>query len=141
MISLPIRWWTAGHQAFEACLVVAVADSGQVVDQGVVPDVEDVRSSQGTGTPHFVDIRVIEMSLSPPFMKLSASLRFDGGSNGVGLGLVPLDETVLEGAQLEEVVLLFEPLDRDRRWSGQTWPSSSSDSSLYASHPTQYQPA
>ncbi len=55
---------------------------------------------------------MIEMSLSPPFMKLSASLRLDGGRHRLRLCLVPLDEAVLERAQLEEVVLLLQPLDR-----------------------------
>jgi hypothetical protein len=46
MISLPIRWWTAG---LEALPVLAVADGGQIVDQGVVPDVEDVLLVPGHG--------------------------------------------------------------------------------------------
>ena len=55
---------------------------------------------------------MIEMSSRPPLMMPSASLRFDARADGVGVGLVPLEEPVLEGAQLEEVVLLLEQLDR-----------------------------
>ena len=54
----------------------------------------------------------MEMSRSPPLMKLSASLRLRLGHHRAGVGLVPLDEGLLEVAQPEEVVLLLEVLHR-----------------------------
>ena len=54
----------------------------------------------------------MEMSRRPPLMKLSASLRLDSGTTAAGVGLVPVDQRLLEGAQPEEVVLLLEVLDR-----------------------------
>ena len=61
-MSLPIRWWTAGHHLSKPGHVLAVPDGGRVVDEGVVPDVKDVLSSQGTRTPHSSEVRVTEMS-------------------------------------------------------------------------------
>ena len=83
MMSLPIRWCTCGHHGSKR--------SGScrsrwpyVVDQRVVPDVEDVGRVPGTLTPQSMDVRVMEMSSRPPLMKLSASLRFDSGSTTSG---------------------------------------------------------
>ena len=38
----------------------------------------------------------MEMSLSPPLMKLSASLRFDSGTTALGVRLVPVDQPLLK---------------------------------------------
>ena len=59
-----MRWCTAGHHAVEPLVVGAVADGGGVVDERVVPDVEDVAGRPtGRGTPQSIDVRVIEKSL------------------------------------------------------------------------------
>ena len=51
MMSLPIRWWTAGHHFAKRSGSLAVADGGDVVDEGVVPDVEDVLVVPGDRDP------------------------------------------------------------------------------------------
>ena len=39
-MSLPMKWMSAGHHLLEPLLVGAVADAGDVVQQGVEPDVD-----------------------------------------------------------------------------------------------------
>jgi hypothetical protein len=51
MMSLPIRWWTWGHQVAKRSSSVAEADGGGVVDERVVPDVEDVARPTAPGRP------------------------------------------------------------------------------------------
>ena len=63
--------------------------------------------------PQSIDVLVIEMSCRPPFMIPSASLRREAGEDGVlGMFLVPLEQGLFEAGELEEPVLLGEPLDR-----------------------------
>ena len=112
MISLPIRWWTAGHQASKRSLVLAVADGGQVVDERVVPDVEDVLLVPGDRHPP-VDRRPGDGDVPQATLDEAQGLVALGlGHHRARVGLVPVDEPVLEGAQAEEVVLLLEVLDR-----------------------------
>ena len=67
--------------------------------------------------PHEIDVRVIEMSRSPPLMNESASLRLVSGVTKPGCCVVVLEQAILEGAQTKEPVLLFHlgelaPVDR-----------------------------
>ena len=92
--------------------VAAVADGRQVVDQGVVPDVEDVLLVPGDPHPPVDrgpgDGDVPEAALDEAEGLVALGL----GHDGRRVGLVPVDEPLLEGAQAEEVVLLFEVLHR-----------------------------
>ena len=93
-----------------ARLVLAVADGGQVVHQRVVPDVEDVRVVPGDLHPPTGrgagDGDVLQAALDDA----QRLIALGGGPHGVGVGVVPRQQAVLEGAQLEEVVLLLEQL-------------------------------
>ena len=118
MISLPIRWWTAGHHSSNRCCVLAVADGGEVVDQRVVPDVEDVLLVPGDPHPP-VDRGPGDGDVpqpTPDEAERLVALRL--GYHRARVGLVPVDERLFEGAQPEEVVLLLEVLDRQTGGSG-----------------------
>ena len=99
MISLPIRWWTAGHHGLEPSASCAVADGRQVVDQGVVPDVEDVPLVPGDPHPPVDrgpgDGDVPEAALDEAEGLVALGL----GDHGAGVGLVPVDQPLLEGAR------------------------------------------
>src|ERR1700678_4456378 len=91
----------------EALLVLAVADGGQAIDERVVPDVEDVtgvpgnlhpRARRGAGDGDVLQTRLDDAQC---FVAL------DRGMNGIGMVVVPLQQAVTEGAELEEIVLLF----------------------------------
>ena len=84
-ISLPTRWCTTGHHLATSSSSAAVADGREVVDERVVPDVEDLGS--GPTAPRCPTRRldrVMEMSRRPPLMKESASLRLVGGATASG---------------------------------------------------------
>ena len=107
MISLPIRWCDAGHHDAKRGVVTSVSDRGDVVDQRVVPDVEDVLLVPGDGYPpaqrRARDRDVPQAPLDEPERLVPLARR----SHGVGSGVVPLEQAILERAELEEIVLLF----------------------------------
>ncbi len=96
-----------GPPVAAALLVLAVADCGQVVDERVVPDVEDVPLVPGHGYAPLHrragDGDVLEAS--PHERQGLVPLR--GRPDGVGAFLVPREESLLEARQLEEVILLL----------------------------------
>ena len=101
-----------GPPRLEPLLVLAVADGRQVVDQRVVPHVEDVLLVPGHNHPP-VDGGPGDRDVPQAAPDEAQGLVALGLGNDGGRGrLVPLDEPALEGAQPEEVVLLLEQLDR-----------------------------
>ncbi len=96
----------------EPLVILAVADGGQVVDQCVVPDVEDVllvprhRHPPVDGGPGDRDVP------EPATDETEGLVALGLGHHRGGCGLVPLDQLVLEGTQSEEVVLLLEQVHR-----------------------------
>ncbi len=111
-MSLPRRWCTAGHQLCEPPGILAVADGGDVVDQGVVPDVHDVLVVPGHGYAPVDrgprDRDVLQAALYDPERLVAPGL----GEDRLGVLPVPLEEGLLETGELEEPVLLGEPLHR-----------------------------
>ena len=112
MISLPMRWCTAGHHGVEALVVGAVADGGGVVDERVVPDVEDVafgpRHRHAPGERRAGDRHVVEALADEAEHLVALALRRDD----LGVVLDPVEQALLVAAQPEEVVLLLELGDR-----------------------------
>jgi hypothetical protein len=109
----------------EAGLVAAEADGGGVVDEGVVPDVEDVAGGPrhghapvdgGAGDRHVVEALADEA-------EHLVALRL--GLDGVGVTLDPREQPVLVPAEAEEPVVLPEGDDRLEVWIGQLPPTSS----------------
>ena len=96
----------------EPLLVGPVARGGDVVGEGVEPDVRDVVGSQGSGTPQSKFVRLIEKSWSPPRISDRTSFRRVSGSTADGVALVVLEQPVRVGREAEEVVLLLHHLDR-----------------------------
>ena len=93
-------------------VVAAVADRGHVVDQRVVPDIEHLG-----GVPRDLDppaqARARDRDVAQPAPDEAERLvALRRRADGVGVLLVPLEEPVLEGAQLEEPVLLGHLDDR-----------------------------
>ena len=62
------------------------------------------------------------------------------GDDEVGLPLVERFQFALEFGELEEPVLLFDPVERDS-WIGQALPSATSRSVLKSAQRGQYQPS
>ena len=112
MISLPMTWCTCRPPRVEPLVVGAVADGRGVVDEGVVPDVEDValgpRHRHAPGERRAGDRDVVEALAEEPEHLVALALRGDD----LGVLLDPVDEPLLVAAQAEEVVLL---LERGRR--------------------------
>ena len=101
-----------GPPVGEALGVAAVADGGGVVDEGVVPDVEDV-----LGVPRDLDAPVDRRAADGDVPQALADeaeglVALALGLHEVGVGLVPVEQGLLEGRQGEEPVLLAEVLDR-----------------------------
>src|SRR3974390_1860381 len=95
----------------ESLVVIAIADGSDVVDESVVPDVEDVLLvPRDAHTP--VDRRPRDRDvLQTAFDEAEGLVASHSREDRVGVLLVPLEQTILETAQLEEPVLLREPLD------------------------------
>ena len=95
----------------EAVGVVAVADGGGVVDERVVPDVEDVvgipRHRDAPVDRHPADRDVLEALAQQPEGLVALAL----GRDRTRVGLVPVEQGLGEGGELEEPVLLLEVLD------------------------------
>ena len=62
--------------------------------------------------PHSSEVRLIEKSRRPPRIRPSASLPRCSGFIAVGCFGVPVEQSVFEAREPEEVVLLLEVLDR-----------------------------
>ena len=101
-----------GPPGVEALLVGAEADGRGVVDEGVVPDVEDVtggpRHRHAPGERRAGDRHVVEALAQEPEHLVALAL----GRDDLGVGLDPVDETLLVAAEAEEVVLLLQRGDR-----------------------------
>ena len=69
-------------------------------------------SSHGTGTPQSIEVRLIEKSCSPPRMKPERLVALALRLHELGVSVVPVEQRLLVAAELEEVVLLLELLDR-----------------------------
>ena len=112
MISLPIRWWTAGHQASNRSLVLAVADGREIVDERVVPDIEDVllvpgdRHAPVDGGPGDGDVP------EPPLDEAEGLVALGLGHHRVGLASYQSMSGCSKALEPEEVVLLLEVLHR-----------------------------
>ena len=87
-------------------LVVAVADAAQIAGERVVPDVDDVlgivRPGQAPLHGLAADGDIAQAGLDEALHLVAA----EGGPDEIGLVLVKLQELVLEGGELEKVVLL-----------------------------------
>ena len=92
MISLPMTWWTCGPPRGEPLVVGAVADGGGVVDEGVVPDVEDValgpRHRHAPGERRAGDRDVVEALAEEAEHLVALAL----GGDDLGVRLDPVDE-------------------------------------------------
>ena len=110
-MSLPMTWWR-GPPGVEAVGVGAEADGGQVVDQSVEPDVGDVRGvprdRDAPGDRGAADREVLEPAPDEPEGLVALAL----GPDEVGVGVVPVEQRLLEPRELEEVVVLLDVLDR-----------------------------
>ena len=102
----------AGPASLEVRFVDAVADSGDVVEQRVEPDVEDVRRVPGNlDAP--VEARARDRQVVQPLPDERDDLvAHTRGLYEVGLRLVQVEQRLLEVAHPEEVVGLLEHLDR-----------------------------
>ncbi len=102
----------AGPPGGEAVGVGAVAHGGQVVDQGVEPDVGDVRrvprDRDAPGDRAAADREVLEPAPDEPQGLVALGL----GPDEAGVGVVPVEQRLLEPRELEEVVVLLHVLDR-----------------------------
>ncbi len=105
-MSLPIRWCAAAQRVAERVLVAPVAGDREVVDERVVPHVEDV-----AGVPWHRhaprergarDGDVAQTATDEAERLVALGDRPDE----VGVGVVVLEQPLFERAQLEEVVLL-----------------------------------
>ena len=81
-MSLPMKCMSAGHHLLEARLVGPVADAGDVVQQGVEPDLDrELLGSNGTRMPHVSPRRVMLTSCKPVFTSVddlvAPALRLD----------------------------------------------------------------
>ena len=96
----------------ELVLVLAVADGRHIVDEGVVPDVEDVLlvprdpDAPIDGGPSDGD--VVESTFDEAERLVALRL----GQDDMGVGRIPVDQRLLKGAQFEEVVLFLQELER-----------------------------
>jgi hypothetical protein len=108
MSSQPCTWtWLTGSRLGDLVVVTAVADRREVVDQRVVPDVEDVVLVPGhrhaPGDRGSGDRDVAQAALDERVGLVALGL----GGDEVGVRGVVLEQTVLEGAEPEEPVLLL----------------------------------
>ena len=91
---------------FPLQLIVAIADAAQIAGERVVPDVDDVvgivRPGQAPLDGFAADGDIAQAGLDKTLHLVAA----EGGADEIGLVLVELEELVLEGGELEEVVLL-----------------------------------
>ena len=96
----------------EALRIGAEADRGEVVGQRVEPHVRHVarvpRQRDAPRQAGAADGEVAQPGADQPERLVAAELRHDRA----GVGGVPVEQTVLEARQAEEVVLLLELLDR-----------------------------
>src|SRR5438270_9588322 len=99
----------------EALGIGAVADGGGVVDEGVVPDVEDVAVGPGDGhAPGERGPGDADVLQALPY-EAQRLVALGGGLDRLGIVLVPPEEAVLVAAEPEEVVLL---LHEPHRYAG-----------------------
>ena len=117
-MSLPIEVVVGGPVAVEALAVAAVPDRGAVVDERVEPHVRDVR-----GVPRQRDAPrdrgAADREVAQPLLDDPEHLAaLPGRLDRLGMLGVVGEEAVLESRELEEVVLLGDPLDRACRGSG-----------------------
>ena len=108
-MSLPMTWTSAGQVDGEPGLVGPVADGGDVVQQGVEPDVDRLlgveRDGDAPGEPLPADRDVLEARLDEADDLVPPAL----GLDEVGVGLVVGEQAVGEGGEAEEVILLLDP--------------------------------
>ncbi len=101
-----MRWTSAGQNFSEALLVRAVADAGQVVVQGVEPDVDRVlrvvRDGDAPLDRRPGDAQVLE----PPADEARDLVHPALGPDELRMRLVELEEPVLVGREPEEIDLL-----------------------------------
>ncbi len=101
-----------GPPGGEALVVGAVADGGEVVDQGVEPHIGDVRRVPRDGHAPAdraaADREVVEAAPDEAQGLVALGL----GAHEAGMGGVPVEQRLLEAGELEEVVLLLHVLDR-----------------------------
>ena len=111
-MSLPIRWWAAPQRASNTAASLAVAGHRQVVDERVVPDVEDVpavpRHRHAPGEGGAGDRHVSQAAPDEAEGLVALGRRADE----VGVAVVVVEQALLELAQLEEVVVLLHLNDR-----------------------------
>ena len=100
--------------ALELLVVDAVSDGGDVVEQGLEPHVDDVRVIPGhLDAP--VEARTRDRQVGEPLLDELDDLVADAlRLHEVGLGVVEVEQLLLELAHAEEVVLLLQDLDRAR---------------------------
>ena len=129
-MSLPMTWRSAGHQRSKASGSVEEPGAGDVVDEGVVPDVDRAR----LGVPRAVlalgrlavladrerdapvragarDREVLEAAADEAEHLVAPEV----GLDGAGVVEEPALEALLVGRQAEEPVPLGQPLERRRR--------------------------